>query len=828
MRQFFLILIFFNCSCLAIAQNFELWDSLVRDLKTKNEFYGSVLLAQGDRVFREDTEGYQDYRKDLPLNEHSAFNLASVSKQFFAMGIMMLKKEGLLVYDDPVSKFLVDFPYSDITIRHLLTHTSGLTEYFDPANRHFPLNHFISSQDILDLFQKLKPALEFASGSQWNYCNTNYVILALIIEKLSQQPIEVFMAERIFKPLELNDTYVYHLNIPDQHNNRVIGYRNFEDRAYPNDLTHMDGVYGDGNIYSSVRDLHTWLVALTSGTLLPLEDMEEAWTPVKLNDGTTYPYGFGWFIDGPGMISHTGSWVGFRNLVRVNLNTKSLLIICSNNTSSSLRVLDQVLQPSAALDYSTTLITNVNILDGRGTPAFYGSIRLRGNKIQEIGDLNVRKGETVIDGEKKTLSPGFIDCHSHHDQDYLAKDDLSAALSQGITTIVVGQDGFSQFPLQSFYDRWAKQPGHINIASFIGHNTLRLEVLGNKSFQRTATKEEITQMRELLKNELQSGALGLSTGLEYDPGIWSNTEEVLALAKIAGSEGGRYASHMRSEDVQLEDALEELLTIGREAKIPVHISHFKIGMKGKWGIAKELIQRLILARQEGIQVSADIYPYTYWHSTLEVLFPQRDFDNRKSAEFALSELSTPEGMLLARYDYHPAYVGKTISQIAQELNLDPAETYIKLIHDARLANAPESVIGTAMSEQDISQILTWPFVSLCSDGSGSSRHPRGFGAFPRFFSQYIRKDQLLTVAEAVRRVTTQAAENCGITNRGLIAPGYYADLVLWDPDNIQDYATTQEPHLKSSGISKVWVNGVVTYQNGQVLSTRPGVVIKRN
>lgn len=821
-----LVLVFCVQVWFAFTQDVQLWDSLVRQLQDRDQLFGCALLSQHGHILREFCHGYENFREEQPLHQLSSFNLASVSKQFFAVGIMLLKQDGLLTYDDPVSLHLVDFPYRNVTIRQLLTHTSGLPEYFEPASRHFPLNHTISSQDILNLFKSIKLPLEFRPGDRWAYCNTNYVFLALILEQVAGQSIEQFMAKRIFTPFKLNNTYVYHLNLASQPNHRVIGYRVMNQHNYQNDLTHFDGVYGDGNIYSTPRDLNNWLQALIKGEVLPLATLEEAWTPVRLNDGSSYPYGFGWFIDGAGFLSHTGSWVGFRNLIRVDRVNKTVLTICSNNTSAELRILDQVVTHQPAVLPPTQLITNVHIIDGSGRQGYLGAVRINGKIIDMVGSLQPWRGEEIIDGRGFTLSPGFIDSHSHHAHDYSIDDAVIPAVSQGITTIVTGQDGFSHFPLQDFYQGWEKQPGSINVASFVGHNTLRLHIMGNQDFQRTATASEIIKMGDLVRQEMQAGALGLSTGLEYDPGIWSNTAEVLSLAKIAGEHHGRYASHIRSEDMYLEEAVEELLTIGREAKLPVHLSHFKVGMKSKWGLAYELIQRLHVARQNGIQVTADIYPYTYWHSTLEVLFPKRDFDNLTSAEFALKELSSPEGMLIADYALNPAFVGKTIAQIAQEKKTDPAIVYMQLIKDARSAQASESVIGTAMSEEDIEYLLSWPFTNLCSDGSGQTRHPRGYGAFPRFLAHYIRDKQVLTTQEAVRRMTSLAAENCGIPLRGLIAPGYFADLVLWNPHTVQDHATTTDPHRLSSGIIKVWVNGQLVFNEGQITTARPGLIIK--
>jgi len=340
--------------------------------------------------------------------------------------------------------------------------------------------------------------------------------------------------------------------------------------------------------------------------------------------------------------------------------------------------------------------------------------------------------------------------------------------------------------------------------------------MGRDNFQRTATKAELGEMETLLERELKSGALGMSAGLEYDPGIFSNTKELLYLAKVLSKHKSRYMSHIRSEDRQLEWALQEILEIGRTAQIPVQISHFKIAMSGKWGKAREIIAWLQNARNEGIDITADIYPYPYWLSTLQVLMPERDFDNYESAKYALTEITPPESLLLSNYEANPAYIGKTIQEIADEKGEDPVKTYMGLISESIEKNADETVIGTSMTEPDIQQLMAWSYTNICSDGEGLSLHPRGFGAFPRVLAKYVREVQLFSLEEAIRKMTSLTAENVGISNRGLIAAGYYADLVLLDPELVQDMATVKAPHVPSKGILTVWVNGKVAFADGEV------------
>lgn len=473
------------------------------------------------------------------------------------------------------------------------------------------------------------------------------------------------------------------------------------------------------------------------------------------------------------------------------------------------------------------VIMNVRIIDGSGGPSVMGNVRIVGDQIDTFGHISPAPGDSIIDGEGLTLSPGFIDSHSHHDADYTADHHLVPVISQGITTIVVGQDGSSNLPLGAFFDHLEQEPPAVNIASYAGHNTLRWEVLGNSDYRREATADEIARMGQLLDQEMEAGALGMSTGLEYDPGIYSSPGEVLSLAKHLKPYQGRYISHMRSEDVELENAIGEIINIGRTCQIPVQISHFKIGIKAKWGSAPALIAQLNAAREEGVDITADVYPYTYWMSTLKVLFPKRDFTNREQAEYALSELTTPDGMLLSTYDANPDYVGKTIAEIARASGENPADTYLRLIRVADEKHGDESVIGTGMDEEDISLLYQWPETNVCSDGNGGSLHPRGYGAFPRFIRMYTRDSQVLTLEEAVHKMTGLTAQHLGIRDRGIIAPGKFADLVLWDPQTITDHATTAQPHALCTGIKAVWVNGVQVWDGKDASGALPGRVIRR-
>ncbi|MGH7713927.1 MAG: N-acyl-D-amino-acid deacylase family protein, partial [Gemmatimonadaceae bacterium] len=411
-----------------------------------------------------------------------------------------------------------------------------------------------------------------------------------------------------------------------------------------------------------------------------------------------------------------------------------------------------------------------------------------------------------------TLAPGFIDTHSHHDEGLAETPDALAAVSQGITTIIAGQDGSHPLGLAKVLDSLAAARPAVNVEFYVGHGTLRAAVMRD-DFKRAATRSEVDSMAALLRTELAAGGLGLSTGLEYDPGIYSDRSEVMTLAKVTAALGGRYISHIRSEDRTFWQAIDEIIAIGREAQLPVQISHMKLGMIALWGQADSLIHVLDRARASGVAITADIYPYTYWQSTLTVLYPNRDFENVVESEKILRDIAKPEGLLLGAYAPNPAYAGKTVAEISALRGERPSVTLMTLIRDANamrkdwearaengvVSGVVESVIATGMDKADIAKLLAWPHSNVCSDGMLDGPHPRGFGAFPRVLAKYVRGEHALTLEDAVRKMTSLAAEHAGLTRRGTIAPGNYADLVLFDPATVQDRSTPKEPHLTSTG-----------------------------
>lgn len=479
-----------------------------------------------------------------------------------------------------------------------------------------------------------------------------------------------------------------------------------------------------------------------------------------------------------------------------------------------------------------TTIINVSIVDGTGLPAITGAVRFVGDTIVAVGHAPPRRGDIVIDGHGMVLAPGFIDTHSHHGGGLLESPEALSLVSQGITTIVGGNDGSHPYPLAAAFDSLRAAGPSVNVAYYAGHGTIRSAVMGD-DFARKATPREVDSMAVLLKHELDAGALGLSSGLEYDPGIYSDRSEVLALAKVAAAAGGRYISHIRSEDRWFWDAIDEIVTIGREAKLPVQVSHIKLAMVPLWGRADSLVALLDAARASGVDITADIYPYPYWQSTLTVLFPKRDFANRAEANKILREIAKPEGLLIGHFEANPAYAGKTVAEISRMRKEDAASTLMGLIREslawekAHPGRSGENVVATSMDEPDIVRLLQWEHTNICSDGSEDGAHPRGFGAFPRVLGMYVREKHALGLEDAIHKMTALSAAHVGITRRGTIAKGQFADLVLFDPATVADRATPAEPHLVSTGILHVWVNGETVWQDGATRRARAGRVLER-
>jgi N-acyl-D-amino-acid deacylase len=477
------------------------------------------------------------------------------------------------------------------------------------------------------------------------------------------------------------------------------------------------------------------------------------------------------------------------------------------------------------------LLRNVTVYDGAGGTPFSGDVRVQGQRITAVGPrLEPLAGEVVSDQRGLALAPGFIDMHSHGNGGLLEDLDAATVTRQGVTTIFVGQDGESEFPLRDWFAKLEATPTGLNVASMVGHATLRQQVMGQDLY-RPSTPAELAQMQSLLATELSAGAFGLSTGLEYEAAYFSTTEEVVALSKATAAAGGFYISHVRDEANKTFDSFDEVMRIGREARLPVEITHIKLGSTAVWRqAAKRMPAYFEQARREGVNLKADVYPYTFWHSTIRVLLPDRDYFNPAKVAQAIADNGGPAAIRLGKYTPEPALAGQTLEQIAAGWKLTPVDAYMKIVRAttpvADSSESMENVLVTSMNEDDLRWFIAHPDIMFCSDGELHGTHPRGAGAFPRVLGHYVRDEQVLPLQEAIRKMTSLPAAQLGLADRGRIAPGYVADLVLFDPAVVIDQATVEKPEAPPLGIPHVMVSGDWVVRDGKVTGAHPGRVLR--
>lgn len=443
-------------------------------------------------------------------------------------------------------------------------------------------------------------------------------------------------------------------------------------------------------------------------------------------------------------------------------------------------------------------------------------------------------GARVIDAKGLVLAPGFIDTHSHGDSGILERPGAETQVRQGITTALGGQDGGCECPLGDFFARLESSSIALNLASTAGFGTLREQAMGEDN-RRPARPAEIEKMKALLEAELKAGAFGLSSGLEYEPGSYATTNEIVEVAKVVKPYGGFYISHVRDEGAKVIESYRELVEISRRAGIPGQFSHMKLGSVSSWGRMPEyqaLVKEVDAAG--GPRITGDCYPYTFWQSTLRVLVLSRRYDDLGDVKRGVDDNGGPDNIQLARYAPNPSFEGKSLAQIAKEQGKDPYAVYMEMIRETEPKNRKpewgdhvEGILGISMREEDIRSFYADPRVMVSSDGEIHGAHPRGAGAFPRFLARYVREAKVISLEEGVRRMTTLPASVLGLKDRGRVAPGMKADLVLFDPDSVEDRSTVRDPHAAPVGIPWVIVNGVPVVEAGAVTAARPGRVLRR-
>jgi len=525
------------------------------------------------------------------------------------------------------------------------------------------------------------------------------------------------------------------------------------------------------------------------------------------------------------------------------------------------------------------IIRHGHIIDGTGSPWYSGDIGIVNGRIAQIGELADAPATRVIDAHGRVVAPGFIDMLGQSELSILVNPHLPSKIFQGITTEITGEGGsvaplnkkliaadrggFSHYNVKpdwltfaEYFGRLEKQGMGINLASYVGATQVRRMVLGDVNREPTAA--ELEEMKQLVRESMKQGAVGLSTALQYAPAPYAKTEELIALASEAARFGGIYATHMRSEGDGINAALDEAFRIGREAKIPVEIWHLKAAGKPNWNRMPEIVARIEAARASGVDVTADTYAYPAWFNSFSAFVPPWAHDGgdvkmverlkdpamrariRQEMTTADSswdnewqEIPGPEAILVSVVQ-NPKLLplqGKTIQQIAETQNKDAIDT----IFDLLIEDPGMSVAVFAMNEKDVALALQQPWVSVDNDSQGASPdgllgkehpHPRAYGTFPRILHKYVQEEKLLTLPEAIRKFSALPAQRMRLTDRGVLKQGLWADIVVFDPEKIHDLATFENPNQLAEGMEYVLVNGVPVIDGGKMTDALPGKVLR--
>ncbi len=467
------------------------------------------------------------------------------------------------------------------------------------------------------------------------------------------------------------------------------------------------------------------------------------------------------------------------------------------------------------------VIVGAGLADGSGGPVRTASVRVTGDTIVEVGEITPRPDDAIVDGTGLILAPGFIDPHNHSTDGIETDPDAVTQVSQGITTLALGQDGSSPWPVADYLARRRAHPSAVNIVVLVGHATVRRQVMGD-DYKRQARAEEVRRMRDLVDRAMREGAIGLSSGLEYEVGGYADTEEIVELARAAAARGGIYISHIRDEADRSMEAIVEAIAVGERARLPVQITHIKLGTVGVWGKADEVAALVNAARARGVDVTADAYPYLAWQSNLKVLVPNRKYDDPASVQEALDDVGGGRNVQITRLPMFPQHVGRRLDEVARAEGLSEVDAYIRIVKDEQAG-----IIGHTMSEPDLRAFYRQPWTMVSSDGGINNNHPRGAGTFTRVLGKLVREDGWMTLPEAIRKMTSMPAARLGLKDRGLIRPGMKADLVLFNAETVIDRSTFEEPRRLSTGIHRVWVNGQAVWLGSASSGRRPGQVLTR-
>lgn len=496
------------------------------------------------------------------------------------------------------------------------------------------------------------------------------------------------------------------------------------------------------------------------------------------------------------------------------------------------------------------LILNGTVYDGKGGEPIITDIAIKDSIIVALGEFDNAKATKIIDATGMAVSPGFIDVHTHIEP-IMELNSCESHVRQGVTTALGGPDGSSPYPLKPYMDSLQQKGIGMNVAYLVGHNTIRRNIMGLEN--RAPTTEEIKAMQAEVDSAMKDGAFGISTGLKYLPGAFSNVDEVISLSKIASNYGGIYTSHLREEGLGLFDAVAEAIQISEEAAIPVVLTHHKTIGKPMWGKSVRTLAMVDSARAKGLDIKMDQYPYAASYTGISVLIPswaraggQEAFEERIADPVLKDSIkngivfnilndrggSDLDRIQFAKVEWQPELEGKTLKYWCEQNNMEPSvENGADMVIKAQL-NGGASCVFHAMAEEDVERIMQHPFTMIGSDGrlvepGMGHPHPRWYGTFPRVLGRYVREKNTLELSEAIRKMTYLPAQSLNLFNRGLIKEGLKADITIFNPETVIDKATFEKPHQYSEGIEYVIVNGGVAVDKGEFKNIKSGIVLRK-
>jgi len=496
------------------------------------------------------------------------------------------------------------------------------------------------------------------------------------------------------------------------------------------------------------------------------------------------------------------------------------------------------------------LLKNGRVVDGTGSPWFRGDVAIKGDVIAAIAPRIEGPATHVIDVADGVIAPGFIDIHTHARRGIFEVPTAANYVRQGVTTLLEGPDGSSDVPLAPFLAKLEALQKSVNIGSFIGQGTIRSRVMGDVN--RAATPDELARMRALVEQGMKDGAFGLSTGLFYVPGTFTPTEEVIELARVAGRFGGSHVSHQRDDASKVLDSVKETIAIGEKGGLPTQVTHHKVIGKANWGKSVETLRLIDDARARGVDVTIDQYPYTASSTSIgsallpawaleggrpETLArlkdpPQRAKIKTESAAMIRDERGggDPKNVQLANCSWDPSLAGKTLADVTKQRDMEPT---VENAGEAAMWIVEQGgcqAIFHAMSDEDLERIIRHPATMIASDGEipifgRANPHPRSYGTFARVLAVYVREKKLLTLEDAVRKMTAAPAARLALSDRGVLRPGLKADIAVFDPARVRDLASYVQPHQYAEGFSQVIVNGQAVFESGAMTDARPGRVL---